>query len=54
MSISAHLNHVHNRSVSIEKCRNTTVLLGAVETSVQLNHCEGVTVIAACRTFVAR
>ncbi len=42
------------RSVSIEKCRHTTIVLGAVETSIQMNNCEHVTVIAASRHFAAR
>ncbi|KAK2161788.1 hypothetical protein NP493_1560g00023 [Ridgeia piscesae] len=37
------------RSVSIEKCRHTTIVLGAVETVVHVNQCEQVKVIAVCR-----
>lgn len=36
------------RSVSIEKCKNTTVVLGPVEVSVMISGCENVTVIAPC------
>ncbi|XP_072163585.1 TBCC domain-containing protein 1-like [Diadema setosum] len=39
------------RFASIEKCRHTTVVLGAVETSVHLIGCEHVTVIAAAGRF---
>ncbi|XP_023931490.1 TBCC domain-containing protein 1-like, partial [Lingula anatina] len=39
------------RSVSIEKCRNSTIILGAVDTVVHVNACEQVTVIGACRRF---
>ncbi|XP_064618957.1 TBCC domain-containing protein 1-like [Lineus longissimus] len=34
------------RNVSIEKCRNTTVVLGPVECAVHMNHCDQVTLIA--------
>lgn len=37
------------RSVTIEKCRNSTIILGPVETTVYLSHCEKVTLIAPCR-----
>ncbi|XP_052248923.1 TBCC domain-containing protein 1-like isoform X2 [Dreissena polymorpha] len=37
------------RSVTIEKCHNTTVILGPVETHVYLSHCESVTLIACTR-----
>ncbi|WAR03335.1 TBCC1-like protein [Mya arenaria] len=37
------------RSVTIEKCHNTTVILGPVETHVYLSHCESVTLIATAR-----
>ncbi|XP_067650702.1 TBCC domain-containing protein 1-like isoform X1 [Haliotis asinina] len=40
------------RSVTIEKCRNTTVVLGPVETCVHLSNCENVTVIAICRSIM--
>ena len=33
------------RSVTIEKCRNTTIILGPVETVVYMSHCESVTLI---------
>lgn len=36
------------RSVSIEKCKNITVVLGPVEVAVIISGCENVTVIAAC------
>uniref|UniRef100_A0ACB8F9T3 TBCC domain-containing protein 1 n=1 Tax=Sphaerodactylus townsendi TaxID=933632 RepID=A0ACB8F9T3_9SAUR len=37
------------RSVSIEKCRNSTFVLGPVQTVVHLYSCENVKVIAVCR-----
>merc|ERR1712150_3353 len=40
------------RSVTIEKCRNTTLILGPVEASVHVSGCENVTVIAPCRHFM--
>lgn len=40
------------RSVTIEKCRNTTLVLGPVETTVYLSHCERVTLIAPCRNVM--
>lgn len=40
------------RSVTIEKCRNTTIVLGPVETTVYLSHCEKVTLIAPCRNVM--
>ncbi|KAL5017386.1 hypothetical protein ScPMuIL_006975 [Solemya velum] len=40
------------RSVSIEKCRNSTIVLGPVETTIYLTHCEQVTVIAPCRNIM--
>lgn len=44
---------VYSRSVSIEKCRHSTIVLGAVETSVNVSNCEQVTVIAPCRRLSA-
>ncbi|KAJ8312307.1 hypothetical protein KUTeg_009680, partial [Tegillarca granosa] len=40
------------RSVTIEKCRNTTIVLGPVETTVYLSHCEQVILIAPCRNVM--
>ncbi|KAL8610824.1 hypothetical protein ACOMHN_056679 [Nucella lapillus] len=40
------------RSVTVEKCRNTTVILGPVEAFVHISNCENVTVITACRTVM--
>ncbi|KAK3084980.1 hypothetical protein FSP39_022321 [Pinctada imbricata] len=40
------------RSVTVEKCRNTTVVLGPVETTLYISHCENVTVIASCRNVM--
>lgn len=37
------------RSVTIEKCRNSTIILGPVETHVYMSHCESVTLIACAR-----
>ncbi|XP_028927219.1 TBCC domain-containing protein 1 isoform X2 [Ornithorhynchus anatinus] len=37
------------RSVTIEKCRNSTFVLGPVETAVHLHGCDDVRVIAVCR-----
>jgi hypothetical protein len=42
------------RSVTIEKCRNTTIVLGPVETTIYLSHCEKVTLIAPCRNVMIR
>ncbi|NWT35351.1 TBCC1 protein, partial [Cardinalis cardinalis] len=36
------------RSVTIEKCRNSTVVLGPVEVSVHVQSCDNVKVIAVC------
>ncbi|XP_040606976.1 TBCC domain-containing protein 1 isoform X3 [Mesocricetus auratus] len=36
------------RSVTIEKCRNTTFVLGPVETALHLQDCENLKVIAVC------
>lgn len=36
------------RSVTIEKCRNSTFVLGPVETALHLHDCENVEVIAVC------
>uniref|UniRef100_A0A2C9JGU1 C-CAP/cofactor C-like domain-containing protein n=1 Tax=Biomphalaria glabrata TaxID=6526 RepID=A0A2C9JGU1_BIOGL len=40
------------RSVTIEKCRNTTLILGPVEVTVHVSGCENVTIIAPCRNFM--
>ncbi|GAB1602615.1 TBCC domain-containing protein 1-like, partial [Argonauta hians] len=40
------------RSVTIQKCRHTRVILGPVETTVHVDHCEFVTVIAPCHRIV--
>lgn len=40
-----------NRSVSIEKCRCCTIVLGPVELSVDLVRSEQTTVVAVCRRF---
>ncbi|XP_028586710.2 TBCC domain-containing protein 1 [Podarcis muralis] len=37
------------RSVTIEKCRNSTFVLGPVQTVVHLHSCDNVTLIAVCR-----
>lgn len=37
------------RSVTIEKCRNSTFVLGPVETALHLHGCENLKVIAVCR-----
>ncbi|XP_078084888.1 TBCC domain-containing protein 1 isoform X2 [Mustelus asterias] len=37
------------RSVSIEKCRNTTFVLGPVQTTIHVHSCDDVKVIAICR-----
>lgn len=42
------------RSATIEKCRNTTVVLGPVETVVHISNCENLTVIAPCHTVIVR
>ncbi|XP_032831239.2 TBCC domain-containing protein 1 [Petromyzon marinus] len=41
------------RSVSIERCRRTVLVLGPVETHVTVHGCEDVTVVVACRRLVA-
>ncbi|ESO97327.1 hypothetical protein LOTGIDRAFT_231523 [Lottia gigantea] len=40
------------RSVTIEKCRNSTVILGPVELTVHLSNCENITVIVPCRNII--
>ncbi|KAK0068957.1 TBCC domain-containing protein 1 [Biomphalaria pfeifferi] len=40
------------RSVTIEKCRNTTLILGPVEATVHVSGCENVIIIAPCRNFM--
>ncbi|XP_074045640.1 TBCC domain-containing protein 1 [Macrotis lagotis] len=36
------------RSVTVEKCRNSTLVLGPVQTALHLHSCDNVKVIAAC------
>jgi len=40
------------RSVSIEKCKNITVVLGPVEVAIMISGCENITVIAPCGRIV--
>lgn len=40
------------RSVSVEKCKNCTIVLGPVEVCVTISGCENVTVIAPCARIV--
>lgn len=40
------------RSVSVEKCKNCTIVLGAVEVAVTISGCENITVIAPCARIV--
>ncbi|BFZ04625.1 hypothetical protein BsWGS_07663 [Bradybaena similaris] len=40
------------RSVTIEKSRHTTLILGPVEATVYVSGCENVTIIAPCRNFM--
>ena len=40
------------RAVSIEKCKNITVVLGPVEVGVMISGCENITVIAPCGRLV--
>lgn len=40
------------RSVTVEKCRDTTVVLGPVEVAVLLAGCEGVRLVAPCARLV--
>ncbi|KAI0990419.1 hypothetical protein GJ496_001341 [Pomphorhynchus laevis] len=40
------------KCVSITKCKNTTIALAAVETTVILDSCENVRITTACRRFV--
>ncbi|XP_029653049.1 TBCC domain-containing protein 1-like [Octopus sinensis] len=40
------------RSVTIQKCRHTRIILGPVETTVHVEHCEFVTIIAPCYRIV--
>ncbi|XP_072043984.1 TBCC domain-containing protein 1-like [Amphiura filiformis] len=37
--------------ISIEKCRNSTIVVGAVETTVHINGCENTRVVAAARRY---
>ncbi|CAI2723620.1 unnamed protein product [Schistosoma spindalis] len=40
------------RSVTLDKCRKLTIVLGPIENTLQLNHCEDCLVIAACRRAI--
>ncbi|CAH8449475.1 unnamed protein product [Schistosoma turkestanicum] len=40
------------RSVTLDKCRKLTIVLGPIENTLQLNHCEDCLIIAACRRAV--
>lgn len=40
------------RSVTVQKCRHSKIVLGPVETSVHIENCEFVTVIAPCHRIV--
>ncbi|XP_064612492.1 TBCC domain-containing protein 1-like isoform X2 [Liolophura sinensis] len=40
------------RSVTIEKCRHSVIVLGPVETTIHISHCEQVTVISPCRNIM--
>uniref|UniRef100_K1QKQ2 TBCC domain-containing protein 1 n=1 Tax=Magallana gigas TaxID=29159 RepID=K1QKQ2_MAGGI len=40
------------RSVTIEKCRNSTIVLGPVEVALYISHCENLTVISAARNVM--
>jgi len=42
-----------HRAVSIEKCTNSTIVLGPVELSVDVVRCTGTTVIAVSRRITA-
>ena len=42
------------RFVRVERCRHSTLVLGAVETVVRLYRCEDLTVITACRRLQMR
>ncbi|TGZ68583.1 hypothetical protein CRM22_004190 [Opisthorchis felineus] len=40
------------RSVTLDKCRKLTIVLGPIENTLQLNQCEDCLIIAACRRAV--
>lgn len=40
------------RCVTLDKCRKLTIVLGPIENTLQLNHCEDCLIIAACRRIV--
>ena len=42
------------RSVTLEKCHNSTIVLGTVKTTVNVFGCENVTVIALCNRLTVR
>ena len=52
--VAYHYYDDNDRSVIIEKCQRSTIILGAVETSIDLNRCEQVTVIGVARRFSAQ
>ncbi|XP_050409329.1 TBCC domain-containing protein 1 [Patella vulgata] len=40
------------RSVTVEKCRKSTIVLGPVETTLHVSNCENITIIALCRNII--
>lgn len=40
------------RSVTLDKCRKLTIVLGPIENTLQLNHCEDCLIVSACRRTV--
>ncbi|VDQ11502.1 unnamed protein product [Trichobilharzia regenti] len=40
------------RSVTLDKCRKLTIVLGPIENTLQLNQCEDCLIISACRRAV--
>ncbi|XP_014663452.1 PREDICTED: TBCC domain-containing protein 1-like [Priapulus caudatus] len=42
----------HSVSVSVQKCRSSTIVLGAVETAVQVTGCKHLKLVAACRQLI--
>ncbi|THD18349.1 TBCC domain-containing protein 1 [Fasciola hepatica] len=40
------------RSVTLDKCRKLTIVLGPIENTLQLNHCEDCLIVSACRRAV--
>ncbi|CAH8446713.1 unnamed protein product [Heterobilharzia americana] len=43
---------INCRSVTLDKCRKLTIVLGPIENTLQLNQCEDCLVISACRRAV--